>query len=133
MKFRGGLRAGLRRRRRLRGAQLRRELAALEAALTAQTPALASLYKSFNQLTGDGHPPQGAEPLSAAVWRRPRFAGFATLAALAVIVALCVTLSAQLPPAAGRCLTSSAPAAVASAPVASAPAAAAPVRALACR
>jgi hypothetical protein len=138
--FRGGLsrRPGLppgwvgwRGHRCLRGGRLRRELAAMEAALTAQTPGLASLYETFNRLNRGERPlagpPGGAEPLPVPVWRRPRFAGIATLAALALLVALCVTLSAQFRPAVQSCL------AAAAAPAAAAAAASAPVRALACR
>jgi hypothetical protein len=92
----------------------------IEAALTAQTPGLASLYETFSLLHGDGDgdgqppagPPDGAEPLPAPFWRRPRFAGAATLALLAVVVALCATLSVELRPPSPPCLAAgSAPAA----------------------
>jgi ferric-dicitrate binding protein FerR (iron transport regulator) len=94
--------------RRLRGGRLRRELTALEADLTAQTPALAALYETFGQLTQSDYPaaeaPVGAEPLPPPLWRRPRFAGAATLAVLAAVVALCAVLSLQLRPSATNCL-----------------------------
>jgi hypothetical protein len=88
----------------------------MEASLTAQTPRLAALYETFNQLH-DGYtsagPPNGAEPPRTPLWRRPRFAGAATLVVLALVVALCATLSVELRPPAPSCLTSgSAPAAV---------------------
>jgi hypothetical protein len=88
----------------------------MEAALTAQTPGLAALYETFSLLHGDGpssaDPPDGAEPLPAPFWRRPRFAGVATLAVLALVVALCATLSVELRPPSPSCLDSaSAPAA----------------------
>src|ERR1700722_12258755 len=51
-----------------------------------------------------GPPPAGAEPLPLPFWRRPRFAGAATLAVLAVIVALCATLSVELRPSSPGCL-----------------------------
>jgi hypothetical protein len=87
----------------------------MEAALTAQTPGLAALYETFSLLHGDGplsaDPPDGAEPLPAPFWRRPRFAGVATLAVLALVVALCATLSVELRPPSPSCLDSaSAPA-----------------------
>jgi hypothetical protein len=98
-----------RRRHHLRRGRLRRELATIEASLTAQTPRLAALYETFNQLH-DGYPsvdpPDGAEPPRTPLWRRPRFAGAATLAVLALVVALCATLSVELRPTAPSCLTS---------------------------
>jgi hypothetical protein len=82
----------------------------MEAALTAQTPALARLYETFSLLHEDGMPsagpPQGAEPLPLPLWRRPRFAGAATLAVLALVVALCATLSVVLRPPSPSCLNS---------------------------
>jgi ferric-dicitrate binding protein FerR (iron transport regulator) len=115
--------------RRLRGGRLRRELTALEADLTAHTPALAALYQTFGQLTEGDYPaagaPAGAEPLPPPLWRRPRFAGAATLAVLAAMVALCAVLSLQLRPAA-NCL------AAASGPAAATTVAAAQVRAMDC-
>src|SRR5580693_4025448 len=82
-----------RRRRRLRAGRVRRELVAMEAALTAQTPGLAALYETFGLLHDDeqpsADPPAGGEPLPLPFWRRPRFAGVATLAVLALVVALC--------------------------------------------
>jgi hypothetical protein len=119
-----------RRRRRLRGGRLRRKLAAMEAALTAQTPGLAALYETFSLLHDDGppsaDPPDGAEPLPPRFWRRPRFAGAATLAVLAIVVALCATLSVELRPHAPSCLPAGSAAAAATS------VAAAQVRAMDC-
>jgi hypothetical protein len=101
----------------------------MEAALTAQTPALAALYETFSLLYDEqpsADPPEGAEPLPLPLWRRPRFAGAATLALLAVIVALCATLSVELRPPAPSCL------AAGSAPAAATTVAAAQVRAMDC-
>jgi len=102
----------------------------MEAALTAQTPALASLYQTFSELHWDGRPPaaapHGAEPPRLRFWHRPRFAGVATLAVLALVVALCATLSVELHPSAPSCLGA------ASAPAAANSMAAAQVRAMDC-
>ena len=102
----------------------------MEAALTAQTPALARLYETFSLLHDDGQtsvdPPDGAEPLPLPLWRRPRFAGVATLAVLALVVALCATLSVVLRPPSPSCLASGSASAAANS------AAAAQVRAIDC-
>jgi hypothetical protein len=109
---------------------VRRELVAMEAALSAQTPGLVALYETFGLLHDDERPssgsPVGAEPLPLPFWRRPRFAGAATLAVLAVIVALCATLSVELHPSSPGCL------AAGSVPAAAATVAAAQVRAMDC-
>ena len=90
----------------------------MEAALTAQTPALARLYETFSLLHDDGTPsggpPQGAEPLPLPLWRRPKFAGAATLAVLALVVALCATLSVVLRPSSPSCVNSASASAAAS-------------------
>jgi hypothetical protein len=100
------------------------------AALTAQTPGLAALYETFSLLQDDGppslDPPDGAEPLPMPFWQRPRFAGAATLAVLAIVVALCTALSIELRPHAPSCLAN------ASAPAAATTVAAAQVRAMDC-
>jgi len=103
----------------------------MEAALTAQSPGLAALYETFSLLHGDqqpAEPPAGAEPLPLPFWRRPRFAGAATLAVLAVIVALCATLSVELRPSSPGCLAAGSAATTVSATAA----AAAQVRAMDC-
>jgi hypothetical protein len=104
----------------------------MEAALTAQTPELASLYETFSELHGDGRPPadppEGAEPRPVPFWRRPRFAGAATLAVIAAVVALCATLSVELRPPAPPCLAAASAPATATA----ASAAAAQMRAMDC-
>jgi hypothetical protein len=101
----------------------------MEASLTTQTPGLAALYETFNQLH-DGYPsadpPDGHEPPRTPLWRRPRFAGAATLAVLALVVALCATLSVELRPPAPSCLTAL------SVPAAAVTSTAAQVRALQC-
>jgi hypothetical protein len=106
----------------------------MEAALTAQSPGLAALYETFSLLHGDqqpAEPPAGAEPLPLPFWRRPRFARAATLAVLAVIVALCATLSVELRPSSPGCpAAGSAPAAATT--VSATTAAAAQVRAMDC-
>lgn len=83
----------------------------MEAALTAQTPGLAALYETFGLLHEDGQPsddpPDGAEPLPVRFWRRPRFIGAAALAVLAIVVAVCATLSVALRPSGPPCLAGS--------------------------
>jgi hypothetical protein len=127
------IRSRRRRPRRLRGGRLRRELAALEVELAAQTPQLVSLYETFGQLLGEERPPAapplGAEPLPVPLWRRPRFAGTATLLVLALVVALCATLSVGLHPTAPSCPAASSSS---SAPGAATAVAAAQVRAMDC-
>lgn len=102
----------------------------MEAALTAQTPALVSLYETFNELHGDERPlagpPEGAEPPRRRFWHRPKFAGYATLAVLAAVVALCATLSIELRPPTPSCLAGAPAQGAASTP------AVAQVRALEC-
>jgi len=82
----------------------RRRLAAIDRALAAETPRLASMFAMFNQLTAAE--PVGAERLPARVWPRPRLAQVAVLATLAVIVALCVVLSTQVHSVMRTCLSS---------------------------
>ena len=72
----------------------RRKLAAIERALMADTPALSSKFAMFNHLTR-GEPPVGVEPLPVPALRRPRAVYLAVLLALAAVVTLCLTLSAQ--------------------------------------
>ena len=114
----------------MRGGRLQRELAALEADLTAQTPALAALYETFSQLSESEYPaartPDGAEPLPPPLWSRPRFAGAVTVAALAAVVALCAALSLVFGPPGRSCLTAG------FAPAAASAMAAAQLRAMDC-
>jgi hypothetical protein len=95
----------------------RRELAAIERALVADTPALSAKFALFNHLAA-GEPPVGVELVSgpARSRPRPRAAYLAVLIALAAIVTLCLTLSAQLHPAVRPCAVT-ATAGAASSPV----------------
>ena len=94
----------------------RRRLAAIDRALAAETPRLASMFAMFNELAEE---PVGAERLPPRAWPRPRPTQVAFLAALAAIVALCVMLSTQLHSVIRPCLTT------ASAPSGTSPSAAA--------
>jgi hypothetical protein len=96
-------------------ARYRRELAAIERALVADTPALSAKFALFNHLTA-GELPASVELVSAPARSRPRSAHLAVLLALAAVVALCLTLSAQLHPAARPCAVT-ATAGAASSPV----------------
>lgn len=93
------VRAGWRERRRLR---------AIECALAAETPQLASMFAMFAQLNvGENH--DGAERLPRMVRSRqrpgprPRRAHVALLFAFASLVALCVTLSFRVHPGSRSC------------------------------
>lgn len=91
----------------------RRRLSRIERALTADMPALASMFTMFNRLTAGEQPP-GVERVPPPAWRRPRAVHLAVLLALAAIAALCLTLSTQLHSAARSCsgaagMTTSAP------------------------
>jgi hypothetical protein len=91
----------------------RRRLSRIERALTADMPALASMFTMFNRLTAGEQPP-GVEWVPSPAWRRPRAVHLAVLLALAAIAALCLTLSTQLHSAARSCtsaagITTSAP------------------------
>jgi hypothetical protein len=97
----------------------RRQLAAMERTLIADAPALASKFSVFNQLT-DGERPVGAELVPGPRWPRLRAAHLAVLLILTTVVAVFLTLSAQI-----RAPARSCPAAGASAYV--------PVRGLPCR
>src|SRR5580692_8301675 len=80
----------------------RRQLAAIERALVADTPALSAKFALFNHLTA-GERPVGVELVSGPARSRPRAAYLAVLLALAAVVTLCLTLSAQLHPAVRPC------------------------------
>jgi hypothetical protein len=92
------------------GRRDRRRLGAMECALAAEAPQLASMFAMFAQLAvGESH--DGAErlPRSARSWRwqGPRRVHVALLLAFAGLVALCVTLSFRVQPSSRNCLTSS--------------------------
>jgi Protein of unknown function (DUF3040) len=96
-----GLRlSGLRLRRR-RGSEVRlrersrRQLAALDRALAAEAPGLASMFVLFNQFN-KGEDPAGPERVPAPVRPRPQRTHIAVLLVLAAIVALCIALSTQI-------------------------------------
>ncbi len=72
----------------------RRKLASIERALMADTPALSSKFAMFNDLTR-GERPVGVEQLPVPALRPPRAMYVAVLLALAAVVTLCLTLSAQ--------------------------------------
>ena len=93
----------------------RRQLAAIERALMADTPALSAKFALFNHLTA-GERPVGVELVSGPGRSRPRAAYLAVLLALAAVVTLCLTLSAQLHPAVRPCAVT-ATAGAASSPV----------------
>jgi hypothetical protein len=82
----------------------RRRLAAIDRALAAETPRLASMFAMFNRLAAPE--PVGAERLPPRAWPRPRLAQLAFLATLAAIVALSVVLSTQVHTVMRPCLTS---------------------------
>lgn len=126
------------------GRRERRSLRAIECALAADTPQLASMFAMFAQLTvGENH--DGAERLPRVARSRPRpgprsrRAHVALLFAFASLVALCVTLSFRVHPGSRSCpaaasSTSAASPAAPPAPVfrAGMAAAAAPVRMAGC-
>ena len=94
------------------GRRERRRLSAIECALAAETPKLASMFEMFAQLAvGESH--DGAERLMRPPRSRPgpRRVHVALLLAFASIVALCVTLSFRVHPNSRTCLgtTSAAP------------------------
>ena len=96
------------------GRRERRRLSAIECALAAETPKLASMFEMFAQLAvGESH--DGAERLMRPARSRPgpRRVHVALLLAFASIVALCVTLSFRVHPNSRTCLgaTSAAPSA----------------------
>jgi hypothetical protein len=100
------------------GRRERRRLSAIERALAAETPRLASMFEMFGQLAvGESH--DGAERLTAPAWPRPRprRAHLAVLLALASMVALCVTLSLRVHTVPRACPGSAAAPATAYAPV----------------
>jgi len=71
-----------------------RRLTAMDRALAAETPRLASMFAMFNELAGQE--PVRAERLPPRAWPRPGLAQVAFLATLAAIVALCLVLSTQV-------------------------------------
>jgi hypothetical protein len=107
--LRAGVSWGRGRARPVRAGRLeRRRLRAIECALVAETPQLASMFAMFAQLTvGENH--DGAERLPRVVRSRPRRgpsprrAYLALLFAFASLVALCVTLSFRVHPSSRNC------------------------------
>jgi hypothetical protein len=91
----------------------RRRLAAIDRALAAQTPRLASMFAMFNELAEE---PVSAERLPNRAWPRPGLAQVAFFAALAAIVALTVALSTQVRGVMRPCLTSASASSPASSP-----------------
>ena len=107
-----------------------RRLAAIDRALAAETPRLASMFAMFNELCAEEEP-VGAERLPPRGRSLASLAPVAFLATLAAIVALCIALSTQVHTVMRPCLISASagPADV----TAAAPAASAPVRDLNCQ
>jgi hypothetical protein len=121
-RWRRGLSQVIRRRaiRFRRGRSLRRELWAMENALAADAPKLASMFEVFNLLTRYERP-VGIEPLalsaplraavmsrrsrrSAGASRQRRLAAIFTLMVLAVVAATCFAITTQVRPAGRACL-----------------------------
>ena len=91
------------------GRRERRRLSAIECALAAESPQLASMFAMFAQLSvGENH--DGAErlPRSSRSRQGTRRVHLALLFAFASLVALCVTLSFRVQPSSRNCPTSSA-------------------------
>jgi len=109
---------------RRRGRSLRRQLWAMEDALAAEAPKLASMFEIFNSLTRYERP-VGIEPLASSAplltaapparltARRPsascrpgraRLTAIVVLAALAVVAAACFAISTQVRPVPQSCL-----------------------------
>jgi hypothetical protein len=103
------------------GRSLRRQLSAMEDALTAEAPKLASMFEVFNLLTRHERP-LGIEPLASPapvpgnslMSRGPRgsagpagprrLAAIAALVALAVVAVTCLAITTQIRPSARSCL-----------------------------
>jgi hypothetical protein len=94
----------------------RRRLAAIDRALAAQAPRLASMFAMFNELAEE---PVSAERLADRGWLRPRLAQVAFFATLAAIVALSVVLSTQVRTVMRPCLPAPAASPYASSPASS--------------
>jgi hypothetical protein len=97
-------------------ARYRRELAAIERGLLAETPALSSKFALFNHLT-KGEQPVGAERLPGSAGPRLRPVHLAVLLALAALVTLCLTISAQSGSGIRQCQVTPAAGAAANTPV----------------
>jgi hypothetical protein len=104
-------------------ARSRRRLAAIDRALAAQAPRLASMFAMFNELAEE---PVSAERLPVRGWPRPRLAQVAFFATLAAIVALTVALSTQVRTVMRPCLTAPAASSAGSSSPAASPSASSP-------
>lgn len=85
----------------------RRDLAAINGALVADAPQLASMFDMFNRLTR-AERPVGVERLRGRGWPRPTSVQIALLAALAAIATLCIAASTQIHTVVRPCLASAA-------------------------
>jgi hypothetical protein len=113
--------------------RVQRRLAAIDRALAAEAPGLASKFATFNELTAD-EAPSGAERLPPRVRprRRPYLTELAVLTTLAAIAALlCVALSAQVHTVMRPCPAYASAARATSS--STGPAASGPARALSCQ
>ena len=76
--------------------RFRYKLTAIEGALQAGDPRLASMFAIFTTLT-EGEPAASAEPLSRSGWRRPCLAKTVTLLTIAATLAGSMVLGALMP------------------------------------
>lgn len=105
-----------RRERWLRRRRSQRTLSAIEGILAAESPALASMFDTFNQLA-EGERPASTEGLAPTAWPRPYRVHIAVLLALAAIATLCLSLSVRIHPSTRDCLVTTAAGTTAYSPV----------------